>query len=66
MSKTKDGSSLPYISKTKRNRASSLNRSADDNNPEAGAWDKLPMVKMMTVLRKIGAGDRSHQMYIPC
>ena len=24
------------------------------------------MVKMTTVLRKIGAGDRSHQMYIPC
>lgn len=67
MSKVRAESSLPYISKSnRRKKASSLGRSVDENNPESHAWDRLPMVKMTTVLRKIGAADKSHQMYIPC
>ena len=55
--------SLPLINE-RRSRASSLNRSVDENNPES-AFQKLPMSKMTMVLRKIGAGDRKKQMFVP-
>ena len=55
--------SLPLI-KEKPKRGSSLGMSMDENNPES-AFQKLPMSKMTTVLRKIGAGDRKKQMFVP-
>jgi hypothetical protein len=57
------GYSLPMLSK--RNRVPSLSRTTDENNPENQAWKKLPLLKMTNVLKKIGAGDHSRQMYVP-
>ena len=57
--------SLPLMPNEKRNRWSSLNKSLNDDNPETQACKKLPSLKMTKVLRKIGAGDRSRQMYVP-
>lgn len=30
-----------------------------------GPYEKLPLVRISKILKKIGAGDRSRQMYIP-
>lgn len=57
--------SLPLINTDRRSKGSSLGKSMDENNPENSIISKLPTTRMTTVLRKIGAGDRKRQMYVP-
>ena len=59
----RDQFSLPMI-KSSRPRASASVDGLDNNNPE-GTVKNLPLSKMTMVLRKIGAGDRKRQMFVP-
>ena len=55
--------SLPLIN-SNRAKASKSVDGFDENNPES-ALKKLPLTKMTMVLKKIGAGDRKRQMFVP-
>lgn len=59
------GYSMPLISHNRRSRARSPVEDPEKSPKGKAAWEKLPSLKIGKILRKIGAGDRSRQMYVP-
>lgn len=61
------GFSMPLISDRNQNKSTSVSKNPEDERAKSSkaAWEKLPSLAISKILKKIGAGDRSKQMYIP-
>jgi hypothetical protein len=64
--------SMPLIPENRNLRNLSEHQNRNDASREKkeggkgkGPYDKLPLIRIGKILKKIGAGDRNRQMYIP-